>query len=83
MSTREVETPRRDPVGGPSVSCVHVGDWLVLRDRIDGGPTRKALVLAMGHADGSPPYTVRWLDTGRTGLLFPGPDAVVLAPDSR
>nr|SBO96077.1 hypothetical protein BN4615_P5593 [Nonomuraea gerenzanensis] len=31
------------------------------------------------HADGSPPYLVRWLDTGRESLVFPGRDARVVA----
>jgi Domain of unknown function (DUF1918) len=29
------------------------------------------------HADGSPPYVVRWSDTGHEGLVFPGPDAFI------
>jgi hypothetical protein len=29
-------------------------------------------------ADGSPPYVVRWLNTGHETTVFPGPDAVVV-----
>ena len=29
----------------------------------------------MRHEDGSPPYVVRWSDTGDQALFFPGPDA--------
>jgi hypothetical protein len=28
-------------------------------------------------ADGAPPYVVRWSDSGRESLVFPGPDAYV------
>ena len=39
----------------------------------------------VGHADrhgerGEPPYLVRF-DDGHTGLVFPGPDAVIEHPD--
>ncbi|MGY1735052.1 DUF1918 domain-containing protein [Geodermatophilus sp. SYSU D00684] len=54
-----------------------VGDWLVVHGRrLDDGH-RRGLVLAVPHADGSPPYLVRWLDDGRTGLVHPGPDATL------
>jgi hypothetical protein len=29
------------------------------------------------HEDGSPPYVVRWSNTGQEGLIFPGPDAYI------
>ncbi|WP_234355345.1 DUF1918 domain-containing protein [Kitasatospora aureofaciens] len=31
----------------------------------------------MHHADGSPPYDVRWSGTGHVAVLIPGPDAHV------
>jgi len=40
-------------------------------------PDRDAEVLEVRHADGSPPYVVRWSDTGHEGLVFPGPDAFI------
>jgi hypothetical protein len=38
---------------------------------------RDGEIIEVRHADGSPPYVVRWDDTGRESLVFPGPDAVV------
>lgn len=40
-------------------------------------PDRDAEILEVRHADGSPPYLVRWSDTGHQSLVFPGPDATV------
>jgi hypothetical protein len=55
------------------------GDWLVVHGRrLDEG-AREGLILAVPHADGSPPYLVRWLDDEHQALVFPGSDAVVLA----
>lgn len=34
-------------------------------------------VIGVEHADGSPPYRVRWSNTGHESLFFPGPDASV------
>jgi Domain of unknown function (DUF1918) len=53
---------------------VRVGDRLVVHSRrVDGG-VREGQVVEVPHADGSPPYLVRWLDDQRTSLVFPGPD---------
>ncbi len=41
----------------------------------EGLPGRDAEILDVTHPDGSPPYRVRWSDTGREALVFPGPDA--------
>lgn len=54
-----------------------VGDRLIVRSRTTGGPNRDAEILDVRHADGSPPYVVRWSDTGHEALVFPGPDAEV------
>jgi hypothetical protein len=53
------------------------GDRIVIRSRNTGGPVRDAEVLEVRHEDGSPPYLVRWSDTGHEGLFFPGPDAYI------
>lgn len=53
------------------------GDRLVVRSHTIGGPIRDAEILQVRHADGSPPYVVRWSDTGHEALVFPGPDAEV------
>jgi hypothetical protein len=42
-----------------------------------GEPKRQAMILAVEGEDGSPPYLVRWDDTGHESVFFPGPDSVV------
>lgn len=46
-----------------------------------GGPIRDAEVLEVEHSDGTPPYRIRWSDTGHEALFFPGPDAYVDHPE--
>jgi hypothetical protein len=53
------------------------GDRIVIRGQHVGNPVRDAEVLEVKHADGSPPYLVRWSDTGHEALFFPGTDAYV------
>jgi hypothetical protein len=53
------------------------GDRLVIRGAHLDNPVRDAEVLEVRHPDGSPPYVVRWSDTGHEGLVFPGPDAFI------
>jgi hypothetical protein len=53
-----------------------VGDRIVIRAHRIGEPERDAEVLATGP-DGTPPYRVRWGDTGHEALFFPGSDAYV------
>lgn len=55
-----------------------VGDWLIVKVRGDGRE-RRAAIIGVGSG-GRPPYSVRWMDTGHEGLVFPGPtDRVVSA----
>jgi hypothetical protein len=54
-----------------------VGDRLVIHGHHVGEPERDAEIIGVRHDDGSPPYGVRWSDTGQEGLFFPGPDAYV------
>ena len=51
-----------------------VGDRLVIRSAHLGEPVRDGEILAVRHADGSPPYLVRWSTDGHESLFFPGPD---------
>jgi hypothetical protein len=53
------------------------GDRLVIRGHHVGDPDRDAEILEVRHEDGSPPYLVRWSDTGHEGLFFPESDAFV------
>jgi hypothetical protein len=54
-----------------------VGDRLVIPGRHLDEPERDGEILEVRHADGGPPYLVRWSDTGHEGLVFPGPGAHV------
>ena len=54
-----------------------IGNWLVVRGRLVDAPTRIGQIIEVAHPDGSPPYVVRWSDTGHEALVFPGPDARV------
>jgi hypothetical protein len=53
------------------------GDRLVVCSRHVDGHVRDAEILEVEHQDGSPPYRVRWSDTGHEALVFPGGDAFV------
>jgi len=54
-----------------------LGDRLVIAtNRLDQHP-RDGKVVRLHHPDGTPPYDVEWSDTGRTAVVFPGPDARV------
>ncbi len=54
-----------------------VGDRIVTASGVVGGAVRDGTVVACEHEDGSPPYRVRWADTGEESLVFPGPDSMV------
>lgn len=53
------------------------GDRIVVRNPHLDGPVRDGEIFAVEHEDGSPPYRVRWSDSGHESLFFPGPDAYV------
>ena len=53
------------------------GDRLVIRSTHVDEPVRDGEIIEVGHADGSPPYRVRWSADGHVALVFPGPDAYV------
>jgi hypothetical protein len=52
------------------------GDRLVVEGIHVGDARRVGVITAVSHADGSPPYTVRWPD-GHETLVFPGSEAHV------
>jgi hypothetical protein len=54
-----------------------IGDRIVVRSTILGGPGRDGEIIEVERANGRPPYRVRWSDTGRVSLFFPGCDAYV------
>lgn len=54
-----------------------VGDEIVVRGTTAGVNARDGEIVGLHHPDGSPPYDVRWADSGRVTLYFPGPDAYI------
>ena len=55
-----------------------VGDWLVIKGTTVERSDQRGVITEVRSADGSPPYTVRWLTTGHVATVFPGADAVVV-----
>jgi hypothetical protein len=53
------------------------GDRLVIHPHRLGAPGRDAEILEALGPDGTPPFRVRWSDTGNVTLHFPGDDASV------
>jgi hypothetical protein len=60
----------------------HVGDRIIVHSTHVGEPNRDGEVLEVRGADGSPPFVVRWSDSGHEGLYFPSSDAVVKDADT-
>jgi hypothetical protein len=56
-----------------------VGDRLHIHGHCVGYPDRMGEIVEVHGQAGEPPYLVRF-DDGHTGLVFPGPDAVVEHP---
>lgn len=54
------------------------GDWLIVEIVGTDNAVRRAMIEEVRSPDGAPPFMVRWLDTDREGLVFPGTDAHVL-----
>lgn len=54
-----------------------IGDQLIVHGIHVDEPGRDGEILEVHGADGGPPYVVRWSETGRETLFFPGPDAAV------
>lgn len=60
-----------------------VGDQIIIESQTTGVPRRDGEIVGLHHADGTPPYDVRWSDSGHETLVFPGPDARVRHLDHR
>ncbi|WP_253740572.1 DUF1918 domain-containing protein [Nonomuraea thailandensis] len=54
-----------------------VGDRLLVHGNTVGERDRSGVITEVQGTNGEPPYVVRF-DDGHTGLVFPGPDAVVV-----
>lgn len=53
-----------------------IGDRLHVHGKIVGQPEHAGEIIEVHGTGGEPPYLVRF-DDGHTGLVFPGPDAIV------
>ena len=53
-----------------------IGDRLHVHANSVGQPDKRGEIVEVKGTEGAPPYLVRF-DDGHTGLVFPGPDAVV------
>jgi Domain of unknown function (DUF1918)/Domain of unknown function (DUF1876) len=51
-----------------------VGDRIIVAGATLGAPARDGEILDVRGPNGVPPYLVRWSDSGRESLFFPGPD---------
>jgi len=52
-----------------------VGDRLAING---GDHERIGLILKVPHADGTPPYVVKWLATGHIAMVMPGQFARII-----
>jgi hypothetical protein len=59
-----------------------IGDRLHIRGNCVGHPDKCGEIVEVHGKAGEPPYLVRF-DDGHTGLVFPGPDAVLEARKRR
>ena len=59
-----------------------VGDRLHVHGNIVGQSDQIGEIMEVRGAGGEPPYVVRFED-GHTGLIFPGPDAVIDPPSRK
>ncbi len=56
-----------------------VGDRLHIHGHNVGDPDKMGEIVEVHGKQGAPPYLVRF-DDGHTGLVFPGPDAIIEHP---
>jgi hypothetical protein len=56
-----------------------VGDRLHIHGHNVGDPDKMGEIVEVHGKQGEPPYLVRF-DDGHTGLVFPGPDAIIEHP---
>ncbi|MEU7002893.1 DUF1918 domain-containing protein [Nonomuraea sp. NPDC046570] len=52
------------------------GDRILVHGKTVGEADRHGEIIEVRGEDGGPPYMVKF-DDGHTGLVFPGPDAVI------
>ena len=73
-----LRTPAAAPAGKLEAPMIaQIGDRIVIKGTRVGDSTRVGVITALRHADGTPPYEVRWLEDGHLGVIFPGPETHV------
>ncbi|MFC3994102.1 DUF1918 domain-containing protein [Actinoplanes siamensis] len=53
----------------------HIGDRIVVAGVHVGIENRVGVITGIDHPDGSPPYTVKWINDDHTTLFYPGPES--------
>jgi len=76
LASRPEETGEPAAPSTPGLRAT-AGDRLVIAPHQLGGRERDAEILECRGAGGGPPFLVRWGDSGRVSLLYPGTDARV------
>jgi hypothetical protein len=59
-----------------------IGDEICIHGDIVGHADKHGEIVEVRGARGEPPYLVRFAD-GRTQLLYPGPDAIIIPRQAR
>jgi hypothetical protein len=59
-----------------------IGDRIVVGGNRAGQAGRHCVVLEVRGANGEPPYVVRWSESEREDLYFPGSDASVVSDEN-
>ncbi|GIF13933.1 DUF1918 domain-containing protein [Actinoplanes teichomyceticus] len=55
----------------------HIGDRIIVAGVHVGIEKRVGVITGIEHPDGTPPYTVRWINDDHTSLFYPGPESRV------
>ncbi|MFF7356397.1 DUF1918 domain-containing protein [Streptomyces filipinensis] len=77
LKKNDQAVPATGPEATGASALARVGDEIVVRGTTAGVIARDGEIVGLHHPDGSPPYDVRWADSGRVTLYFPGPDSCI------
>ncbi|MGH3988295.1 MAG: DUF1918 domain-containing protein, partial [Pseudonocardiaceae bacterium] len=76
---REVHGRDQQPSQADPGGTMHAvpGERIIVRRSHLGEPASDGEIIEVRGPDGSPPFLVRWSDTGNEALVFPGSDAEI------
>ncbi|MET9315829.1 DUF1918 domain-containing protein [Kribbella sp. NPDC003505] len=57
------------------------GNWIIVESTHLNEHKRQGLIMEVHGPDGSPPYLVRWDDTGTESVFVPGPGTHILTAE--